>query len=113
MKEHIISDIFQAVPFKGLLVPRPSTLLTFFVICVPSIPHLIYFILIAVNFSSLALVQSYLSRCRIITHPIAGTVKRGKSLEEDAELAAELRSSLKDRAEHVMLVYLARSQPSL
>jgi anthranilate synthase component 1 len=38
---------------------------------------------------------------RIITHPIAGTVKRGKTLEEDAALASELLNSLKDRAEHV------------
>ncbi|CAI4217333.1 unnamed protein product [Parascedosporium putredinis] len=46
---------------------------------------------------------------RIITHPIAGTVRRGKTLEEDEALAEELRSSLKDRAEHVMLVDLARN----
>jgi anthranilate synthase component 1 len=38
---------------------------------------------------------------RIITHPIAGTVKRGKTLQEDAALADELSNSLKDRAEHV------------
>lgn len=38
---------------------------------------------------------------RIITHPIAGTVKRGKTLQEDEALADELRNSVKDRAEHV------------
>lgn len=46
---------------------------------------------------------------RVITHPIAGTVKRGKTPQQDEELAEELRSSLKDRAEHVMLVDLARN----
>ncbi|KAL6717438.1 anthranilate synthase component 1 [Lecanora helva] len=46
---------------------------------------------------------------RIITHPIAGTVKRGTTLAEDLRLADELRASLKDRAEHVMLVDLARN----
>ncbi|KAK4694689.1 hypothetical protein P7C71_g2933, partial [Lecanoromycetidae sp. Uapishka_2] len=46
---------------------------------------------------------------RIITHPIAGTVKRGATPAEDIELANELRASLKDRAEHVMLVDLARN----
>jgi anthranilate synthase component I len=46
---------------------------------------------------------------RIITHPIAGTVKRGPTAAEDDRLAEELRSSLKDRAEHVMLVDLARN----
>ena len=46
---------------------------------------------------------------RIITHPIAGTVKRGATPEEDLQLANALRASLKDRAEHVMLVDLARN----
>lgn len=46
---------------------------------------------------------------RIITHPIAGTVKRGATPAEDVKLANELRASLKDRAEHVMLVDLARN----
>ena len=46
---------------------------------------------------------------RIITHPIAGTVKRGSNPAEDVRLADELRASLKDRAEHVMLVDLARN----
>ena len=45
---------------------------------------------------------------RIITHPIAGTVKRGLTISEDEELADELRNSIKDRAEHIMLVDLAR-----
>ena len=48
-------------------------------------------------------------RGRIITHPIAGTVKRGIDAAADAELAAQLSSSIKDRAEHVMLVDLARN----
>lgn len=46
---------------------------------------------------------------RVITHPIAGTVKRGASVEEDDRLANELLNSAKDRAEHVMLVDLARN----
>ncbi|KAL9101861.1 MAG: hypothetical protein Q9163_002928 [Psora crenata] len=46
---------------------------------------------------------------RMITHPIAGTIKRGTTPAEDIELANELRTSLKDRAEHIMLVDLARN----
>lgn len=49
------------------------------------------------------------SKNRVITHPIAGTVKRGATTEEDDALADQLRGSLKDRAEHVMLVDLARN----
>lgn len=48
-------------------------------------------------------------RSRILNHAIAGTIARGKTAAEDEELAAELQSSTKDRAEHVMLVDLARS----
>lgn len=42
-------------------------------------------------------------------HAIAGTIHRGKTLQEDEELAIQLKQSIKDRAEHVMLVDLARN----
>ncbi len=41
--------------------------------------------------------------------PIAGTRRRGKSEAEDAALAAELLADPKERAEHVMLIDLARN----
>ena len=41
--------------------------------------------------------------------PIAGTRQRGKSTEEDAALEKELLADPKERAEHVMLVDLARN----
>jgi anthranilate synthase component 1 len=40
---------------------------------------------------------------------LAGTIKRGKSNQEDAELAAELLADEKEIAEHSMLVDLARN----
>ncbi|KAF4342323.1 anthranilate synthase component I [Fusarium beomiforme] len=49
------------------------------------------------------------SRPRIVNHAIAGTIHRGKNAAEDDRLAAELLASKKDRAEHVMLVDLARN----
>jgi anthranilate synthase component 1 len=46
---------------------------------------------------------------RVISRPIAGTRKRGTTDEHDRKLAAELLEHPKERAEHVMLVDLARN----
>jgi anthranilate synthase component 1 len=46
---------------------------------------------------------------RVISRPIAGTRKRGRTDEEDRRMAAELVEHPKEVAEHVMLVDLARN----
>ncbi len=46
---------------------------------------------------------------QVVMHPIAGTRPRGGDEDEDRRNEAELRASEKERAEHVMLVDLARN----
>lgn len=46
---------------------------------------------------------------RITLRPIAGTRRRGRTTEEDDALAEEMLADPKERAEHVMLIDLARN----
>ncbi|NHN41383.1 anthranilate synthase component I [Halorubellus sp. JP-L1] len=45
----------------------------------------------------------------VVANPIAGTIERGSSPVEDRALAGELLADAKERAEHTMLVDLARN----
>lgn len=113
LKDHILKgDIFQAVPSQRVTHKtklHPFNIYRHLRTINPS-PYLFYLDYIdfqVVGASPELLVKS--EKGRIITHPIAGTLKRGKTTEEDDKLAAELLASTKDRAEHVMLVDLARN----
>ena len=46
---------------------------------------------------------------KVTIRPLAGTRPRGATLEEDAQLEADLKSDAKERAEHLMLIDLARN----
>ncbi|KAI0137240.1 anthranilate synthase component I [Xylariales sp. AK1849] len=113
LKKHIVrGDIIQAVPSQRFA--RPTNLHPFNIYrhlrTVNPSPYLFY--IDCKDFQIVGASPELLVKeeaGRIITHPIAGTVKRGKTPEEDERLADELRNSLKDRAEHVMLVDLARN----
>ena len=43
------------------------------------------------------------------TRPLAGTIRRGETIEEDQKLERKLLRDAKERAEHIMLVDLARN----
>ncbi|CAN6644025.1 hypothetical protein TRVA0_020S01178 [Trichomonascus vanleenenianus] len=113
LKEHIFKgDIFQAVPSQRVAHPtklHPFNVYKYLRTVNPS-PYLFYLDYLdfqVVGASPELLVKS--EKGRVITHPIAGTLPRGKTIEEDDQLAVKLLASTKDRAEHVMLVDLARN----
>lgn len=114
LKEHILhGDIIQAVPSQR--VARPTSLHPFNIYRqlrqVNPSPYLFYIDM--VDFEIIGALPELLASCdannRVVTHPIAGTIKRGLTTEEDEANADILRASLKDRAEHIMLVDLARN----
>ncbi|MCE0484462.1 MAG: anthranilate synthase component I [Methylacidiphilales bacterium] len=113
MQEYIrAGDIFQVVPSQRFEVPfdhPPIDLYRALRLINPS-PYM--FIL---KLGGMALVGSSPElhvRCeegRVQIRPIAGTRPRGRDAEEDDRLTAELLADPKERAEHVMLVDLARN----
>ena len=112
-KEHIrAGDIIQAVLSQRLERPircEPFDIYRVLRSLNPS-PYM-YFL----RFGSLQLVGAspeMLVRCedgQMETRPIAGTRPRGKTPQEDEQLIRQLRSSPKERAEHLMLVDLGRN----
>ena len=113
LKKHITAgDIIQAVPSQR--IARPTSLHPFNIYrhlrTVNPSPYLFY--LDCDDFQIVGASPEVLVKeeaGRIITHPIAGTIKRGATPDEDQALADTLHASIKDRAEHVMLVDLARN----
>lgn len=113
LKEHIVAgDIIQAVPSQRLAKPtklHPFNAYRQLRQVNPS-PYMFY-----VDCGDLQIVgASPETLCKVeknvvFNHAIAGTIKRGKTPEEDEKLGAMLLASEKDRAEHIMLVDLARN----
>lgn len=112
-KEHINKgDIIQAVLSQRFSVDfrgDPFMAYRYLRILNPS-PYMFY-----LNFKDVKLCGAspeMLLRCEhgeLITHPIAGTRKRGKDDNEDKKLEISLLDDPKERAEHIMLVDLARN----
>jgi len=112
-KEYIrAGEVFQVVPSMRLSVPfnlPPLALYRALRRLNPS-PFLFY-----LDFGGFAVVGSspeILVRLRdgkVTIRPLAGTRRRGKDAEEDKALAEELLADPKERAEHLMLLDLARN----
>ena len=112
-KEHIAAgDVFQVVLSQRVEVAssaHPFTLYRALRTVNPS-PFMFYLQLgdeQVVGASPEALIR--LDGQQLTTHPIAGTRRRGASEAEDVALEADLLADDKERAEHVMLVDLARN----
>ncbi|MDX2225506.1 MAG: anthranilate synthase component I [Verrucomicrobiae bacterium] len=113
MQEFIkAGDIFQVVPSQRFEVPfdgRPIDLYRALRHINPS-PYM--FCLNLPQFAVVGASPEVHVRCEegaVAIRPIAGTRRRGQTPGEDAALEKELLSDPKERAEHVMLVDLARN----
>lgn len=113
-QEHIrAGDVFQIVPsqrFQANYSGSPISLYRALRFVNPS-PYMFY-LRLGENFSlvgSSPEVHVRLRDRKVEIRPLAGTRRRGATPEEDQELAAELLKDPKERAEHLMLVDLARN----
>jgi anthranilate synthase component 1 len=112
-KEHILEgDIFQVVLAQRFdLVEPVEPLDVYRVLRLVNPSPYMYFLrhpeATVVGSSPEALVQ--VRDGRVISRPIAGTRRRGRTEEHDRRMEAELVEHPKERAEHVMLVDLARN----
>ncbi|MCZ0702491.1 anthranilate synthase component 1 [Natronobacillus azotifigens] len=112
-KQHIIDgDIFQVVlsqRMKADFTVDPFAFYRRLRLANPS-PYMFYIDFdsyIVLGASPESLIKTY--KGEVITNPIAGTRPRGKTEQEDLELAEELLADEKERAEHKMLVDLSRN----
>jgi anthranilate synthase component 1 len=112
-KEYIkAGDIVQVVPSQRLSVPVSADAFDIYraLRTINPSPYMYY-----LKFGDLRIAGSspevmVRTEDRVVTmRPIAGTARRGTTDEEDGELAEELLSDPKERAEHVMLVDLGRN----
>jgi len=113
VKEHIrAGDTFQTVPSQRFAMPTQASALDLYRVLrvINPSPYLFLFDLgdsHVIGSSPEALVR--VQGRHVETWPIAGTRPRGATPEQDDAYEAELLASDKERAEHVMLVDLARN----
>jgi anthranilate synthase component 1 len=113
MQEQIrAGEIFQVVPSQRFTVPYTGRAIDLYRALRTINPSPYMFCL---EMAGLALVGSSPEthvRCekgKVEIRPIAGTRPRGANAEEDRRLAEEMKADPKERAEHIMLVDLARN----
>ena len=112
-KEFIVAgDIIQVVGSQRFSVPVKAAPLDVYRAARSINPSPYMFLLELDGFALVGASPEIHVRCenrRVEIRPIAGTRRRGKTAEEDVALEKELLADPKERAEHVMLVDLARN----
>jgi anthranilate synthase component 1 len=112
-KEYITAgDIIQVVGSQRFSVPVKASPLDVYRAARSINPSPYMFLLELEGFSLVGASPEIHVRCeegRVEIRPIAGTRRRGAAVEEDKALETELLADPKERAEHVMLVDLARN----
>lgn len=112
-KEYITAgDIIQVVGSQRFSAPVTASPLDVYRAARTVNPSPYMFLLELDGFSLVGASPEIHVRCedrKVEIRPIAGTRARGKNPEEDRRLAEELLADPKERAEHVMLVDLARN----
>jgi anthranilate synthase component 1 len=116
-KKHVVlGDVFQVVVSQRFDIPTKASALDVYRILRALNPSPYMYLLnffdengdfAVVGSSPEALVR--ISSGKAVLHPIAGSRPRGQTPEEDSLLAAELSADEKEKAEHLMLVDLARN----
>ncbi|MBX3743969.1 MAG: anthranilate synthase component I [Verrucomicrobiae bacterium] len=112
-KEYIrTGDIFQVVGSQRFSGPVTATPLDVYRAVRSINPSPYLFLLELEGFALVGASPEIHVRCehgQVEIRPIAGTRRRGRTPEEDRALEAELLADPKERAEHVMLIDLARN----
>ena len=112
-KEHITAgDIIQVVGSQRFSTPVQAAPIDVYRAARSINPSPYMFLLELDGFSLVGASPEIHVRCenrKVEIRPIAGTRRRGRTPEEDALLEQELLADPKERAEHVMLVDLARN----
>jgi anthranilate synthase component 1 len=112
-KEYIVSgDIIQVVGSQRFSAPVTATPLDIYRAARSVNPSPYMFLLELDGFALAGASPEIHVRCedrKVEIRPIAGTRRRGRTPDEDATLEKDLLADPKERAEHVMLVDLARN----
>jgi anthranilate synthase component 1 len=116
-KEHVrVGDVFQVVLSQRFDLATAATPLDIYRVLRALNPSpYMYLLNLSDDLGEYAIVGSSpealvtVNAGRAIMHPIAGSRPRGADWDADAQLETELKGDAKERAEHLMLVDLARN----